>query len=246
MISNTKQFFIELIFNLKINYIKKRKKAYKIIPLGTYCLPRVIATLNKLKPTKEQGELSCPFDLAFFNDINKNNELIKTKFEKFFDNIEYNEEKQCFINKELNIIFNHDKNTSPETFTENYKNRINNFYNYLSDDKSYKYFLLSSFGYVTNKQIDELFEILKTYIPSNNFSIILINQSNVKRKKYTNSQNEKNFYLIDEYKNHHNFKTIQNGKNWREELKSRKSPEARKIYNSITKQLINILSINDK
>ena len=85
MISNTKQFFIELIFNLKINYIKKKKKAYKIIPLGTYCLPRVIATLNKLKPTKEQGELSCPFDLAFFNDINKNNELIKTKFEKFFE-----------------------------------------------------------------------------------------------------------------------------------------------------------------
>ena len=65
------------IFQLKLKQIHYQ---YKIISLDTYCLPRVITTINNLKPTKEKGEKTCPFDLAFFNDVDAIIKLLDTDF----------------------------------------------------------------------------------------------------------------------------------------------------------------------
>lgn len=39
-------------------------KKYEIISLGQNCLPRTILTRWNIKPSKAQGELSCPFNLV--------------------------------------------------------------------------------------------------------------------------------------------------------------------------------------
>lgn len=109
--------------------IRQDEKSYVIIPLGTYCLPRVIMTVNKLKKTKGEGEKSFPFDLGFF-DFNNSISQIKNHFEKFFDTIQY---KDTYRSTEINAVFNHDANLTWEEFVTRYEKRINNFYEWLSN-----------------------------------------------------------------------------------------------------------------
>ncbi len=40
-------------------------KKVEIVSLGVNCLPRTILTRHGIKPSKAQGELSCPFDLVY-------------------------------------------------------------------------------------------------------------------------------------------------------------------------------------
>ncbi len=73
-------------------------------------------------------------------------------------------------------------------------------------------------------------------MPKKDFSIILINQS-----RKVNEINLKNVYIINQDKNYENFLKINKNRDWVNELKKRKTPEAQKIYNEVTSGLIEII-----
>ena len=62
---------------------------YRIVPLGTYCLPRVIATLSMLKPRKAAGEKTLPFDLGFFWNFDGILDTLDNEFSIFYDDINH-------------------------------------------------------------------------------------------------------------------------------------------------------------
>lgn len=87
-----KDFWIKYIEVSDSKYYKTHCQNYEIIPFGNYCLPRVITTVNRLKIPKKYGGKSFPFDLCFSN-FSLNTKLLSTKFDDFFDDIEYDNEK---------------------------------------------------------------------------------------------------------------------------------------------------------
>ncbi len=114
--------------------IFKNKSKIKIIPLGQSCMPRTILTRWKLKPSKLQGELTYPFDLAVFGmpEITK---TLKTNFNEFFDNLQYKD--NCWIKAPNCIIFCDDtdfKENDKQKLIKRYTNRIQNFRNALVDE----------------------------------------------------------------------------------------------------------------
>ena len=114
-----------------INYIDfkhydKYCSDYKIIPMGDNCIPRVISTINRLKPTKKYGEKSYPFDLCF-SDFYFNTLFIDSNFNNFFENIEFDPTKKYYVNKKNNYYFNHDF-MSFEEFKSRYLKRIDNLF----------------------------------------------------------------------------------------------------------------------
>jgi hypothetical protein len=128
-------------FSIKklLNY---KKLNYKVISLGTFCLPRVISTSIGIKPHKWFGELTCPFDLAFFNNFDQILMLLNNNFENFFDGLKYSNKNNYYYNDNLSAIFNHDGTLSLEEFKNRYKKRIKNFIKYIKSD-SFIYFLIA-------------------------------------------------------------------------------------------------------
>lgn len=219
--------------------IEKISKAYKIISLGTFCLPRVIATFNGLKPRRLQGEKSCPFDLAFFNDIDKISELIDTNFKEFYDDLVYECPKDwnhaTWVNYTYKAYLNHEDTLTRREVVERYNKRICNFYEYLNDNTKHKFFLIASLCEISKSQITNLKNILSKYMNKDEFDIIYINLSN-KILEFNNVDT----FVINISKR--NFVKINKSGNWIVELKKRRLPEAQKIYEDITFKMIDIMS----
>lgn len=108
---------------------------YKVVSLGYNCFPRTVLTRWGVKPSKSQGELSMPFDLATYEtfEITKN---IENNFANFFENLEFYESKFFFWRKSYwqkshdCIRFVHEKNLTKNDkgkLIEIYQNRIRNF-----------------------------------------------------------------------------------------------------------------------
>ena len=196
------------MFNLK-------KKKYVIIPLGYNCLPRTVLTRHGLKPRKWQGELSYPFDLAYFfvPEITK---YLQNDFADFFDNWElYKEENHSFwIKPPFQIKFFHEKNLSKDTLIKKYKKRIENFYKQMQDplpilfvqtliheqnieevfkelkrlrgDRPFKYIVVDTLDVVKDNKNQEI-DILKMPYPSKNY------EENWWQKEHYKSEAGKNF-----------------------------------------------------
>lgn len=170
-------------------------KGFRIICLGTYCLPRVIATVTHFKATKTSGEKSCPFDLSFCWNFDAILENLDNEFKNFFNQIEYDyiQNKKvkgeiCNIfNSKLNakfwknddagFIFNHEEGFTFEEFKTRYQTRISNLYEYIKDEEYELYFLIASFNPITNQQIEELNKIVNRYRKPESFYNIILNQS---------------------------------------------------------------------
>jgi len=209
------------------------KKNYKIISLGTYCFSRVITTSNKLKPRRCKGEKTCPFDLAFFYNLDKVATLIETKFEKFYDDLILDNKGQ-WVNPEYEAVFNHEINFTREEFISRYNCRITNLYNYIQNKMFHKIFVIASFEKIEVEQFENLKRVLSQYIPKDKFSIIYINQSN-ENPNY----NCENVYVINQ--NREKFDLINLNGGWVEEIKSRNSLEAVQIYYDLTTKMLDII-----
>lgn len=171
---------------------------FRIICLGTYCLPRVLATVTNFKATKAQGEKTCPFDLGFFWNFDKILNNLDNEFANFFDNIEYGyiqndlvkEQISAIFTSKLNakywkddksaFIFNHEDGFTFDELKLRYKNRIENFYEYIKNNDIELYFLISTFNTITNEQITKLNNIIKRYRKQDSFYNIILNQSDNK------------------------------------------------------------------
>ena len=155
-------FGIKIKFWLENNINKKRLRAknYNIISLGRFCLPRIITTITGIKPTKAEGEKTCPFDLARFDSIEAQINLIKSHFEHFYDDFEFDTTNNIWVNKPMNIKLLHDHMQEKEELINRYDKRIKNFYDYLSEDK-FAIFVFSIEKDANANKIEELFTVLK-------------------------------------------------------------------------------------
>lgn len=206
---------------------------YKIIPVGNYCLPRVITTINRIKPPKKYGEETFPFDLCF-SDFVSNTHFINSKFNGFFDDLEFDEKLNYYVNKKFNYIFNHD-NEPLDDFKKRYNKRIDNLYNAVSDTSKHVFFLIATFDPIKNDEVKIFTETINKYRNSNTYGIIIINQSN-QQIKYDLD----NVYFID-LSDDKSFNIINKNNDWVSELKTMKLPEARIFNNKVASKISEII-----
>lgn len=141
---------------------------YKIVSLGSNCLPRGLATAIKLKPRRFYGEKSCVFDLSVNTNIKKIVHLIDNDFNDYFENLVVNEK-----------TFPHDYDMPYNKFVERYKKRIANFLEIMKSDKII-YFIYSDYDKIPLKEeILYLYDVLKKKRNSKPFKLILLTSSYV-------------------------------------------------------------------
>jgi tetratricopeptide (TPR) repeat protein len=168
------------------NLAELGKYNYKLISLGFDCLPRTVATRWGIKPSRLQGEKSCPFDLAFHSFSNICN-LLKNNFQDYLDS-QYLKTIPCDLYPEKLIVFNtkyfcrfnheysdnwHENNFSK--FRERYQQRIDNFYNYLHSNPIL--FILNLPCDRTAFIPTELIDIISQKFPDLYFKILVLNIS---------------------------------------------------------------------
>ncbi len=122
---------------IKDHYNKSAIQPYEIVSLGTSCYPKTILTRHKLKKTKADGELSLPFDLAWFHEAVFVTEFIKNNFDGFFSDMRYIENINCWDNY-TKINFSHETGFGPEDkdlLIEKYTKRIENFSKIMDSDR---------------------------------------------------------------------------------------------------------------
>ena len=186
------------INNINMNDINNRIP----ISLGWNCTPAIFRA-NNLNYKKNNGYLTCPFDLAvtpylglcqcILDDFDRN---------KFFNlRVEYDpiNKQECILN-EYNMWFNHESEQklnddtilwypgkysehNYKLFKERYENRIQNFFNYINSN-SLILFIFEN----PHDEPEYLIKILKYKYPNLNFKILLSNHYNeIFYKQYLHS-----------------------------------------------------------
>lgn len=149
-------------------------KEYQIISLGANCFPRRILTVRGIKPSKQEGELSYPFDLAV-TPLKSVISILKNNFKDYFDNLKYDYAHYTWNNELYKIWYNHDRDCDDQNkskFIERYQKRINNFNKALKESK-YIYFTICSDDKFNAADVEELYSVLKR-ICDKNFSLIVL------------------------------------------------------------------------
>jgi len=226
-------------------------KDYNIVCLGSNCLPRVITTVCGLKPTRAQGEKTCPFDLCFSLDFDEILNLLDSKFKNFYENVKLDKVENEGIKSELNsiygtklisqiwhnpkskIVFIHENDASPKSFVDRYDNRIKNLYDYIKDKNKRLYFVISTFKSLSDDQIKRLNSIVRHY-RTGDFYNIIINQSSENMEIHFD-----NTFVIN-YNKPNWLRLYKSG--WVEMLKNHeKYKDADDFYNHITDNLEKII-----
>ena len=165
---NARNFLFYFSFS---DFVRFKNQKYKIVSLGTNCLPRVLTTAAKLKPRKIYGEKTGPFDLSCHYDIQKVAELIENDFENFFDNLYFNETWQ---NNYLKAAYPHDKKLSRKQFEKRYKKRIQNFKQLLNYPKIV-YFIFADYDKIPDKKdLIRLLSVLEKKREGKPFRLVIL------------------------------------------------------------------------
>lgn len=157
----SRKIYTESLNNIK-NILEPTKTEFPnnfFISLGENCFNRTVLSRYHLKQCREQGELSFPFDLCVCS-IHSVYKLIENDFSDYFENLQWNEQDQLWINTKYYIRYNHDRDCSKndkEKLVERYTKRIKNFRNLFTDDKEHM-FIVSSVNQDINKD-----EVLNLY-----------------------------------------------------------------------------------
>ncbi|MDD2781550.1 DUF1796 family putative cysteine peptidase [Sulfuricurvum sp.] len=157
--------------------VQKYSKRFKhIVSLGNNCIPRTIPTRKGFKKTKNEGELTLPFDLSV-TPYMAVCELIETDFRDFL-NVDYlavNEHNKI-VHTKYHIVFNHESDPNEiaryvaDNFAllkEKYEKRVVNFYQYLKDSD-----ILFICTYARVVYPIELCSILRRKFPELNFKLL--------------------------------------------------------------------------
>ena len=187
----------ESLENLK-KILKPKEAKYPnnfFISLGEHCFSRTVLTRHYLKQRKNQGELSCPFDLCVCPFSSTYN-LIKNDFANYFDALEYDDNDELWVNKQYGIRYNHDKDCSKankDKLIQRYTQRIENF-RFLLKDIQQHVFVFSSVK--TDINIKELCNLYKLLSDKCNYDIKLffINIGKDELKNINLLTNYKNIY----------------------------------------------------
>jgi tetratricopeptide (TPR) repeat protein len=197
-----------------INFQERKKNLaelanfkYKIISLGFDCLPRTIATRWGIKPSRSQGELSCPFDLAFhsYSNICK---LLDNDFDDYL-NPQYlelvrhknNSNQTIVINTKYLCKFVHEngfiwQENDFQKFRKRYEQRINNFYGYLKENPILFILNLNINSYDIYPQ--KLVDIIDRKFPDLNFKLLVIDTSPKGQKSKPKENNSTDSHILIE------------------------------------------------
>ncbi len=171
------------------------KRNYYIISLGVNCLPRTVLTRGGLKPAKAEGELSCPFDLAYHllpNIIR----YLETNFEDYFSDLYFEIRKRNFFDfrkkglwqKKDGTKFFHDKDCKigdRDKLVSRMKNRINNFYTIINSDVP----ILFVLNIHSNPEyIENLICILEKLCSGKKYKLAILDFFNLVNSAYKNTE----------------------------------------------------------
>ncbi len=162
-------------YKFKQAYNINKEQPYLLISLGTNCYPKTILTRHKLKTTREYGEKTLPFDLAWFHHSKDITTFINNQFSDFLDNLKYMEEIGCWDNEER-INFSHEKDFGPDDKTDlinMYKQRIENFQKYISDERPILFVQFLADPNV-GEDIENLYEVLSRIRQNKPFQLLVI------------------------------------------------------------------------
>ena len=143
---------------------------YHLISLGQNCFVRMTMSDWGLKARKADGEKTMPFDISV-HPLKTMIKMLKTHFNGYFDNLEYDNEKQCWINSQLGIEFLHDHETDKNIFIERYHNRIAALDEALQDKKPCLFFAYQD-KETQAADINELYDILAKLCAHKNFKLV--------------------------------------------------------------------------
>ena len=126
-----------LAFPYHLMYIKAKQRKSKnnytrknfYVSLGENCFVRTILTRWGYKVSKNNGELSCPFDLCV-SKISGINKILEDNFSHYFDGLRYDDFNAKWRNDTNSLEFNHDLDCGPgdrQQLIDRYKHRISNF-----------------------------------------------------------------------------------------------------------------------
>ena len=159
------------------NMLKSSTNEYDLVSLGENCLVRRYLSRMGLKRTKQQGELSCPFDLAV-TPIKSLIQILNNNFADYFKNLEYSEQYSAWVNKKYHILYNHDIDCTKydkNKLIKRFKLRIMNF-RQIIETSPYIYFICKADN--STKRIKSLLKILKKLRKGLPFKLIILNFSN--------------------------------------------------------------------
>lgn len=195
-----------MIFFKKL-YNKFKKKAnsfiksdYHIISLGPSCFPKTILTRWKLKKIRAHGEISLPFDLAWFHSASFITDFIENNFENFFENMKYIDEIQRWDNFGK-TNFSHETSFGPqdkELLIKMYKTRIKNFTKFLNDSKPILFVQFLKDDSV-GEDTKRLYEVIKSIRKEKLFEILIIDANNIIQENVENINILKNQIPFENY-----------------------------------------------
>ena len=152
---------------------------YKIISLGWDCFSRSLPTWYGIKPTKEQGELSYPFDLAM-HTLPNIIKVLQNRFADYLEDIEFDKETKLWHNKKYHFKYNHDQTlTTKEEFRERYSKRIENFYNTIRTSQNI-FFIYHALASDKVESILLLCSELRKLCENKNFHLIVVSEAKKK------------------------------------------------------------------
>ncbi|MGM9993854.1 MAG: DUF1796 family putative cysteine peptidase [Candidatus Avigastranaerophilus sp.] len=166
------------------------EKKYEIVSLGCYCLSRTILTRQHLKPSKAQGELSCPFDLVI-HFADRITHYISNDFDGYFDDLYFEQYKRYWFDfrkkgiwKKLDgTEFFHDKDcrlNDREKLVQRISKRIDNFRKIIKDEKP----IIFVQALKKEEDIENLYSALKVLRGSKPFKLIIIDLLDTVKKEY--------------------------------------------------------------
>ena len=173
------EYFVSKLKELPFMNETTKLNPTNIISLGVDCLPRAMSTKFNFKPTKNQGELTCPFDLSW-HDYETTCRLIDNNFTDYLNPLRlYVNTNGHIAHRDYSIVFNHESDDAEkllefikndyDAFRTRYTNRINNFHELLQSSDNVV-FLLHYKEYPI-----ELVSIIKKKYPDLKFTILTIN-----------------------------------------------------------------------
>ena len=148
----------------------------KIISLGNNCLSRSFPTEWGMKPRKEYGEKSMPFDLMW-NTHKAVTFYLLVRFYSFFKNIYFDKDRKFFVRtRPFYTLFNHgaDLGNDFQALKKRYKARIKNLYDALKSDNHLIFIQNSESG---DHDINNLYEVIRFYRKKKPFTLIIMDLS---------------------------------------------------------------------
>ncbi|MCM1338060.1 MAG: papain-like cysteine peptidase [Muribaculaceae bacterium] len=170
-------------------------KRCEIISLGTNCLVRNILTRHGIKPSKAQGELSCPFDLVL-HPISVIVNAIENDFADYLDGFYYDVAKRRNIfdffrkdscwRKTDGTEFAHDKDFKSgdlEKLKDRIGRRVANFREIIGSD-SKLLFVINIRDAESRSYINKLYDILKVKCKSKKFVLAVLDFNGISNSNF--------------------------------------------------------------